>query len=269
MQYIYAIVFLDEISGAPLTPLFEFVEPSTEVIASTIVRHRISWSLLINQQIITQTFRVTVSRQVTVVQGATTQAVVLTGSQQFIEIESTGMNCMSNTEDCAQSGMTLSFNIMFKELREHTYIFSSGGELDDSYGCTLLYAYGKFHAIVTTRTRKWIAVFSRVQINSWSRFDISWSLRGGLAVYIDNVFITRTVRYFTRTTVITKSVQSILYFGRSVITSSTSVSINCQIEDISFDFATKETLMRIKEGEWPCVFRLKVFDFPYKYIRKH
>ena len=68
---------------------------------------------------------------------------------------------------------------------EGQYLFSSGGELEGSFGFYARFIAGQIECGITTPTHRWVAYIPRIDINVWSRYkscsfsaDINYILKG-------------------------------------------------------------------------------------------
>ena len=164
---------------------------------------------------------------------------VLTG-KNAVKLETPKDSCLTKLSTCT-FGVTFKFKVKLTELKENTYIFSSGAENKDSDGVALVYQFGKMHWTVAVGTKVWYATTERLVVNKFTSFKLSWHMETGVAVYQENRLIVRVRRFVTRT-VTTAVTKSALFIGQMSTVSSRYERAVMKVAEIGVDYASQDVL---------------------------
>ena len=66
---------------------------------------------------------------------------------------------------------SLRFLVNIESYVEGQYLFSSGGELEGSFGFYARFVAGQIECGITTPTHRWVASIPRIDVNVWSRYN--------------------------------------------------------------------------------------------------
>ena len=66
---------------------------------------------------------------------------------------------------------SLLLSVKIESYVEGQYLFSSGGELEGSFGFYARFVAGQIECGITTPTHRWVAYIPRIDINVWSRYN--------------------------------------------------------------------------------------------------
>ena len=165
-----------------------------------------------------------------VVTGATADAIAVTSDQTYVQIKLDASSAVSDLVKAVR-GVTVSFRMRVSFIEEGKFIFSSGGERSDSYGMALVYQYGAYQAIVSTKTKQWQLSLTREQIkvNRWQKVEFSYSETLGVSVYINRILVAWTNKYIERDDDVTVRVSNIFIGRSSEVTTDVSVSSNSSV----------------------------------------
>lgn len=214
------------------------IEPPLLPKPSEVITFMTNWDLLVNNVLDIEHFTLTLASTVKVTVEQSVKVVVFDGSGGA-ELVVKGDKCMLNPLLC-DNGLTYKLRLKLTVLEENTYFFTTGGDLEDSYGLAFFYKFGKFHYIVSTATQIWYAESTvTVKLNKWFEVAISWHASGGLKVLINGTKVAHTLSYVNRTVTITQSVTT-LYLGYSANTTTSIVYAQFYLEYISFYYVTYE-----------------------------
>ena len=215
-----------------LVPNFERVEHTT--IVSVPDNFDLDWAQTTNKTLTSETVTITIPAGFEVVTGVSMAAIALDGEDQFLEIsplENDTDSCLTNIENCAESGITFILRFKLAAYKEGAVIYSNGGEHVDGYGVALMCSGNKYQIIVQTMDKAWYVTVDTVAVGMWTELVWSWQLEYGLTVYKDGVFVTRNFEPVMREVVITTFLPI-----RTVI--------GCpSVEDVSTEFKFSQVLV--------------------------
>ena len=167
------------------------------------------------------------------------QVLVLTG-KNAVRLETPKDSCLTKISTCT-FGVTFKFKVKLTELKENTYIFSSGAENKDTDGVALVYQFGKMHWTVAVGTKVWYATTERLVVNKYTSFKLSWHMETGVSVYQENRLIVRVRRFVTRT-VTTAVTKSALFIGQMSTVSIRYEGAVMKVAEIGVDYASQDVL---------------------------
>lgn len=206
-------------------------------------------SIKTKTETVTQSVKITRSEKVEIVQGKVKEAIKFEGDNQMVKIQPNEEDtCVSDLMKCVDSGFTVTMKVKIFEVREDSFIFSTGAEREDSYGMALKYVaeFNAYKAIVTTADKQWIVNIeaSKFITDKWMTLDFSFKVDTGVAVYTDGVLLGRQVKYEKREVKVERSVTSSLFVGHSSTSAKFEETASMLVEVVTFSTATRETLVR-------------------------
>ncbi|GFS24154.1 von Willebrand factor D and EGF domain-containing protein [Elysia marginata] len=116
--------------------------------------------------------------------------VILNTPDKFIRIPSIKDTCLTDPSVCTD-GLTIEIVVKLTTLEENSIIFTSGGEVPDQPGITLIYRFGQVHIIVSTKLQSWYVSFSKTIIwtNDFCKVQVSWSQLTSLKVFVNEMLM--------------------------------------------------------------------------------
>lgn len=170
----------------------------------------------------------------------------LTGGKYASLASKAANSCLLDLENCGD-GLTVTLDVKFETIAEDTYILSSGAEAEGSAGIAVFYRFGKFWSIVSTKTKTWtLELQTKVEFDTWLKFEVSFHNQTGLAVYINDNEVGRMVQYVEVKAALVPGTE--LFLGRSykVVGSFSSQSVfSVQKFDLYYGF--RELLLETKK----------------------
>lgn len=246
-----SIIFVAEILSTPSEPLIpESTEPETPLDPTKIDQTLITFeSLKVSTVTVLKKVTIKITKTVTIVEGVVKTALELKGLDSMVQIKPNKKNtCIADLMKCIDTGFTISLKMKIIEVEKDSFIFSSGGEREDSYGLALKYVaeLNVYKAIVTTTDKQWILKIEKDKIvtDKWITLDLSFRGDTGVALYVDSKLLAREIKYEKRAVTVEKSVVSSLFIGHSSTSTIVEVSATVQVEVVNFFSATRESLVR-------------------------
>lgn len=96
-------------------------------------------------------------------------------------------------------GFTFSLNVNFKQLQNDTTIVTSGGNLPNGKGISLVYSGGKLHYVVSTSTQKWSLLVQHVlTLNTWHNLELTWNTVNGIEIYDNKKIVGSVIKPINR-----------------------------------------------------------------------
>lgn len=169
------------LSSVYLTGMFLFSETATTPLPFQ--EFNLTFQSIIGNILITPAFNFTVHGNPALnLQEKGQTALVLNGSNQYVELPDKGIPCLEKIADC-QNGFTMKLEVKFThiDVTQTTYILSSGGDVTGSSGTALYMQSNQLVFAVKQGTFHWVGtcnITSLIQINTWYNIEVSWSLKG-------------------------------------------------------------------------------------------
>ena len=161
----------------------------------TIVDVKLDWSTISGSKLETEQVSCTFEGGTEEIDGPDGKALVFSGSK-FAKITSKVADaCLLNLDQCG-NGITVMMRVKIDVLAEDTYFFSSGAEVAGNGGMACLYKFGKVRCIAATQTKVWyVEMKQKIELKTWLKFQLSFHVERGLAIYINDKEISRTYKY--------------------------------------------------------------------------
>ena len=105
---------------------------------------------------------------------------------------------------------------------------------------------------MTTATHGWYVTLPTLDLDGWLNFELSWSVNGGLEVYVNDILYGSSTVAITRTETVTVTTTT-LFLGRSQATDVVTTT-NTVLEEVTIFNATRSILVSLNvllEGEYP------------------
>ncbi|XP_025096160.1 uncharacterized protein LOC112565098 isoform X1 [Pomacea canaliculata] len=126
-------------------------------------------------------------------------ALLLNGLNQWLNLSrQTTDGCFWDLEKC-DLGLTVSFRIRITELKEGSVFFTSGADVDSSYGLAMWYSGRRVYLRVSTSTREWTVFTTAFRLNAFVKIRFSWSIQTGLRLFLDDKLVAVTSVFLPRT----------------------------------------------------------------------
>ncbi|KAL3863376.1 hypothetical protein ACJMK2_005133 [Sinanodonta woodiana] len=121
---------------------------------------------------------------------------VLNGSGQSVELPDQGIPCLQDLKNCTH-GFTFKLEVNFLHINttQHTYLLSSGGNVENTSGIAFYLSQGKLACAVKMNGTHWISNMA-IQFNTenWYTFQISWTPLNGCTVLLDRYRLNMTMQ---------------------------------------------------------------------------
>ena len=108
------------------------------------------------------------------------QGLLLDGRGEYVDAGDLSDTCLGNLSRC-QYGFTFGTWIIFNELLDNMYYFSSGAP----NGVQLYHRTGRLYAEAQQDRSNWRASWPNVQTGKWYFVELSWSPDDGLRMFVD------------------------------------------------------------------------------------
>ncbi|GFN84180.1 hypothetical protein PoB_001068600 [Plakobranchus ocellatus] len=157
--------FFPDLSTTPTTT----EQPTTKALVKDFV-----WTLVNVKQ------RVLVSHELELVimggPNVDNTGVILDSNNKYIRIPNIKDSCLTDPSVCID-GVTIEIVVKLTTLEENSIIFTSGGEVPDQPGITLLYRFGQVHVIVSTTLQSWYVTLPKqiIWTNNFCKVQVSWT----------------------------------------------------------------------------------------------
>ncbi len=234
-------MYIVEDEGTPFEPLFDFFEPTTPLDPSVLDKTAFEFSKFVSGKQTVGSYELSISKTVKI---TTRKTLILNGIDGLFKMVSKEPSCLFNLMLCKSSGFALSLQIkVLSQLQENSYLFSSGGDRHDGTGMTLKYILGKIIVVFSTETDIWTVSLEKLYVGTEIRYAFSWSLSGGLAVYVDGKFYIRAVESVRRKrTVIVQ--HNIFTCGRNIFEGEEDYFSNIEVGRLEIYNNTYEKVIR-------------------------
>ncbi|KAK3600843.1 hypothetical protein CHS0354_014207 [Potamilus streckersoni] len=164
-----------------------FLGSRCETTANNVPVHTFDFTKIEHNVLITTSYTFAVHGTVSIRTEGNNNVLYLNGQNSFVSINKNQTSgCIADVDTCS-SGFTYGLDLYLERISGLIPILSSGGDLPNGNGLSLLYAPGDgFTFIVSTITQVWtLHAKYNLTLNSWHRYEISWDKLLGVSIYID------------------------------------------------------------------------------------
>ena len=167
------------------------------------------------------------------------KALNLDGRGQYADMDDQSGTCMGNLERC-NHGLMTSFYVYPRELRDNTYLLSSGPY-------SIFQRNGKTVVEFKTRTKTWTVASDAVKKNQWQHVEVSWHPERGLELYVNKTRVAYTQKPTTHAARPVASDYKI-YIGRTSDMRGKNYA-NAMIDEVEFWNSPREFI--VAHNMWP------------------
>ncbi|XP_029649426.2 uncharacterized protein LOC115223143 [Octopus sinensis] len=199
---------------------------------------------IIGNVLVTSSLNFTIFSNVTLVRVTKdVLAANLEGKDQFIAADTLQTTCLSNPENC-RLGISISFGMTIKSIKENMFIFTNGGDDPARTGVAMYYTRNQLFLTVSTKSQQWTVSTGKLVVNIYTKITFSWSIHTGLKLFLDDKLVSETEIYLQKNA--TKVASRKFFIGTS---STKLVFSQIVIAEWQVTFATKEIALRATDNE--------------------
>ena len=190
---------------------------------------------ILGDQVTSTNVRATVYGNPQIVPGKLDNAIRLDGRRDYIDLGDQSETCLGDLERCIY-GLSLSTFINFQDLRDNTYIMSSGNK-----GFDLYYKDGMLVAEFRRGNKMWKATWDNVSADRWYFLELSWHPEEGLSMYADLERVAYQQRYDVQEPIERDSNK--FFLGRANTAMRTEKYASVLLDDMEIYYADRKRLL--------------------------
>ena len=164
LKSFYVVRFICVLTGKP----DNFIIPFETIEGTTIIHSKLPLNLYGNPIL---------------VQGRIGNGLSLNGLDQYLDFGEHTVECLGNLALC-QNGITVSAWMNFQDLKDNTYVFSTG-----SNGIRMYIKDYYFNVKVKQNNKEWVVSIPQVDEGTWNYVELSWHPDFGLSMYLNNSLV--------------------------------------------------------------------------------
>lgn len=163
-------------------------------------------------------------------------------STQYLDFDVPDKSCLNDLSLC-NNGLTMSFNIMLKNVKENAYLISNGGEMPLGSGITIVFRFSRMQFVFSTNDESWYGSIPTPMLNEFHEYHVSWSKELGMKVYVDRKLQTSVILSH-RHGHNARASSNHFYFGKPATTVDIhSTSVSCVVKAIFIWYSSIEKVV--------------------------